>query len=87
MRLLRFRYPRDKLHEWRDIAQTGVNLEASSWENIRPNRLLKVTFFVFTSFYVGAYFLLANIVVIVTANRRSISACIGNGHKSAQVNF
>ena len=47
MKGFEFLGPRDKLHEWRDKAQTSMTLEASSWENIRPTRLLEVTF----SFY------------------------------------
>ena len=50
MKVFEFLEPRDKLHQWRDKAKTGTNLEASSWENIQPTRLLEVTFYFYFIF-------------------------------------
>ena len=50
MKGFEFLEPRDKLHEWRDKARTGVTLEVSSWENIQPTQLLEITFYFFSLF-------------------------------------
>ena len=36
--------PRDRSHEYRIKLKLNVLLEASSWDNIRPARLLEITF-------------------------------------------
>ena len=79
MKGIEFLGPRDKLHEWRDKSRTGGTLEASHWENIRPTRLLEVTFFFLLAFHRGAQVLVANGAAVAADNGRIIGACIGKG--------
>ena len=56
-----------------------MTLEASSWENIRPARILEFTFFLLFAFHGGAQIIVAKSAGVATVYGQNSSACTGKG--------